>query len=271
MDAGQLDADTACAAVNPVRLDDQRQPASTAPTTAANKRRSSAVCRKDPVISAWCGIRCVKGLPVCGRSGRCSSFNDGDDWQPLLDMPATSIRDLVIRNDDVVVGLHLGRSFWILDDITPLRQIDAEVTRRAAAPVSAPGGLPGARQPEPRPRRYRPMSRPESAGRGTDPLQPQKAVARPGDAGDPGRERQGGAAFLRCRQDRANGREGSEHRPALRCGQRPTLPAGRACRFVWDLHYRTATGTALRSRLFITTRRTNRWVRGRCRGSMWYG
>jgi hypothetical protein len=39
-------------------------------------------------------------------------------------MPATSIRDLVIHNDDVVVGTH-GRSFWILDDITPLRQYNA--------------------------------------------------------------------------------------------------------------------------------------------------
>jgi hypothetical protein len=55
------------------------------------------------------------------------SFNDGDDWQPLrLNMPATSIRDLVVHRDDIVVGTH-GRSFWILDDITPLRQLDASV------------------------------------------------------------------------------------------------------------------------------------------------
>jgi hypothetical protein len=60
------------------------------------------------------------------------SFNDGDDWQPLrLNMPATSIRDLVIHQDDVVVGTH-GRSFWILDDITPLRQLNAEVARADA-------------------------------------------------------------------------------------------------------------------------------------------
>jgi hypothetical protein len=37
-------------------------------------------------------------------------------------MPATSIRDLVLKDDDIVVGTH-GRSFWILDDITPLRQL----------------------------------------------------------------------------------------------------------------------------------------------------
>src|SRR6185369_11512628 len=55
------------------------------------------------------------------------SFDDGANWQPLrLNMPATSIRDLVVHRDDIVVGTH-GRSFWILDDITPLRQIDASV------------------------------------------------------------------------------------------------------------------------------------------------
>ena len=41
-----------------------------------------------------------------------------------LNMPATSIRDLVLKDDDLVVGTH-GRSFWILDDITPLRQLAA--------------------------------------------------------------------------------------------------------------------------------------------------
>jgi photosystem II stability/assembly factor-like uncharacterized protein len=59
------------------------------------------------------------------------SFNDGDSWQSLqLNLPATSMRDLVIHNDDIVVGTH-GRSFWILDDITPLRQINQEVTAAA--------------------------------------------------------------------------------------------------------------------------------------------
>jgi photosystem II stability/assembly factor-like uncharacterized protein len=57
------------------------------------------------------------------------SFDDGDHWQPLrLNMPATSVRDLAIKNDDLLAGTH-GRGFWILDDITPLRQIaDKEVT-----------------------------------------------------------------------------------------------------------------------------------------------
>src|SRR5437879_9110364 len=55
------------------------------------------------------------------------SFDDGDHWQSLqLNLPATSIRDLVIHQDDVVVGTH-GRSFWILDNITPLRQLNTQV------------------------------------------------------------------------------------------------------------------------------------------------
>jgi hypothetical protein len=54
------------------------------------------------------------------------SLDDGDQWQPLrLNMPATSIRDLVIHDDDIIVGTH-GRSFWILDDITPLRQLNVK-------------------------------------------------------------------------------------------------------------------------------------------------
>ncbi len=57
------------------------------------------------------------------------SFDDGDHWQSLrLNMPATSIRDLVIKDNDLVVATH-GRSFWILDDITSLRQIDKKISQ----------------------------------------------------------------------------------------------------------------------------------------------
>ena len=51
------------------------------------------------------------------------SFDDGDHWESLqLNLPITSIRDLTIHNNDLIVATH-GRSFWILDDISPLRQI----------------------------------------------------------------------------------------------------------------------------------------------------
>jgi photosystem II stability/assembly factor-like uncharacterized protein len=50
------------------------------------------------------------------------SFDAGDNWQPLtLNLPDTPIRDLVVKDHDVVLGTH-GRSFWILDDIDPLRE-----------------------------------------------------------------------------------------------------------------------------------------------------
>jgi photosystem II stability/assembly factor-like uncharacterized protein len=57
------------------------------------------------------------------------SFDGGNNWQPLqLNLPQTPIHDLVIKNDDLVVATH-GRSFWILDDITPLRQLSAQVAK----------------------------------------------------------------------------------------------------------------------------------------------
>ena len=53
------------------------------------------------------------------------SFDDADHWQPLqLNLPVTSVRDVVVHRDDLAIATH-GRAFWILDDITPLRQIDA--------------------------------------------------------------------------------------------------------------------------------------------------
>ncbi len=60
------------------------------------------------------------------------SFDDGDHWQSLqLNLPHTSMRDLWIHGEDLIVATH-GRSFWILDDITPLRDISAAVAGSGA-------------------------------------------------------------------------------------------------------------------------------------------
>jgi hypothetical protein len=67
------------------------------------------------------------------------SFDDGGHWQSLqLNLPHTSMRDLWIHGSDLIVATH-GRSFWILDDITPLRQIDekAIAIERLALPPRA--------------------------------------------------------------------------------------------------------------------------------------
>ena len=60
------------------------------------------------------------------------SFDDGDHWQSLqLNMPHVSMRDLAVKDNDLVVATH-GRGFWVLDDITPLRQITSDIFRTDA-------------------------------------------------------------------------------------------------------------------------------------------
>jgi hypothetical protein len=60
------------------------------------------------------------------------SFDGGDHWQSLqLNMPTASVRDLEIHGDDLVAGTY-GRAFWVLDDVTPLRQINAQISASTA-------------------------------------------------------------------------------------------------------------------------------------------
>jgi photosystem II stability/assembly factor-like uncharacterized protein len=67
-----------------------------------------------------------KSLLFAGtETGVYFSCDDGANWQPLkLNLPTVPIHDLNIHNDDLVAATH-GRAFWVLDDITPLRQIEA--------------------------------------------------------------------------------------------------------------------------------------------------
>ncbi len=65
------------------------------------------------------------------------SFDDGENWQSLrMNMPATSVRDLIIKDDDIAVGTH-GRGFWILDNITPLRQFENNQKTKLLKPQTA--------------------------------------------------------------------------------------------------------------------------------------
>lgn len=66
-----------------------------------------------------------RGLLFCGTERNVFvSFDDGDNWQSLqMNLPASSMRDLQIKDDDLIVATH-GRGFWVLDNITALRQID---------------------------------------------------------------------------------------------------------------------------------------------------
>jgi len=124
IEASRFDAASAYAAINRLRLDDlhphilRTHDAGKTWNEIVNGLPERAVVnsvREDPER---------KGLLFAGTEiGVFVSFNDGEQWQPLqLNLPATSVRDLVIHGDDLVAGTH-GRSFWILDDITPLRQL----------------------------------------------------------------------------------------------------------------------------------------------------
>ena len=107
------------------------------------------VVREDPVR---------RGLLYAGTErGVYVSFDDGDQWQGLqMNLPVTSVRDIDVHGDDVVIGTH-GRAFWILDDVTPLRQMDARPAASAHlfAPAAAvrvrPAGFTGTPLPKDEP------------------------------------------------------------------------------------------------------------------------
>lgn len=123
MDAGHFDKDTAYAAINRIRVDDQKP----------------HILKTHDGGKTW--IEIIEGLPdgpvntvkedprqqgllfAGTEQAVYFSLDDGASWHPLRNnMPATSIRDLVIHGDDLVVGTH-GRSFWILDNFSLLREI----------------------------------------------------------------------------------------------------------------------------------------------------
>ena len=126
MDASHFDALTAYVAINTIRLDDLRPhiyrtrdggKTWTHITNGIPDGGTINVVREDPKR---------QGMLFAGSEQQVYvSFDDGDHWQSLrLNMPASSIRDLIIKDDDIVVATH-GRGFWILDDIEPLRQSDS--------------------------------------------------------------------------------------------------------------------------------------------------
>ena len=131
MDASHFDANVAYAAVNTFRRDDLRPHIWR--TRDGGKSWTEIVAGIDSgaVINVVREDPKRRGLLFAGSETHVwVSFDDGDHWQSLrLNMPATSIRDLVIKDDDIVLGTH-GRSFWILDDITPLRQLAAAPSTR---------------------------------------------------------------------------------------------------------------------------------------------
>ena len=123
MDASHFDVNTAYAAVNRIRLDDMHPHIYKTKDGGKTWKEIINGLPDDPInVVREDPIR--KGLLFAGSERAVYvSFDDGEHWQSLrLNMPATSIRDLIIKDDDLVIGTH-GRSFWILDDMTSLRQL----------------------------------------------------------------------------------------------------------------------------------------------------
>ena len=126
IDASPFDDLTAYAAINRFRLDDLRPHVYRTHDGGKTWKEIVKGLPDDPV-NAIREDPVREGLLFAGTERMVHvSFDDGENWQPLrLNMPATSIRDLVVHGDDLVVATH-GRGFWILDDLTPLRQLDAK-------------------------------------------------------------------------------------------------------------------------------------------------
>ena len=124
MDASHFDAKSAYAAVNTIRLDDLHPHIY---RTHDNGKTWQEIVRGIPSDENVNVVRedpQRRGLLFAGTErGVYVSFDDGDNWQSLrLNLPATSVRDLIVKDDDLAIATH-GRGFWILDNITPLRQL----------------------------------------------------------------------------------------------------------------------------------------------------
>jgi photosystem II stability/assembly factor-like uncharacterized protein len=132
LEASHFEVNTAYAAINRIRLDDQKPHIFRTKDGGKTWQEIVKGLPNDPINT----VRedpTRKGLLFAGSERAIYvSFDDGENWQSLRqNMPATSIRDLVIKDDDIVVGTH-GRSFWILDNITPLRQISIDLAKNEA-------------------------------------------------------------------------------------------------------------------------------------------
>src|SRR5207249_11561625 len=148
IEAGHFDANTAYAAVNPLRMDDLRPHIVATHDSGKTWKEIVSGIPAGQIINAVREDPERKGLLFAGaEKGVYVSFDDGSNWESLrLNLPATSVRDLIVKSDDLLVATH-GRGFWILDNITPLRQLPSvaggvdpgRLAATSAAAVSARG------------------------------------------------------------------------------------------------------------------------------------
>ncbi|GAP65552.1 hypothetical protein MBSD_n0842 [Mizugakiibacter sediminis] len=127
LEPSHFDRDVAYAAVDRHRLDDRKPYIYRTRDGGKSWQLVVAGIRDGDFVNAVREDPRQRGLLYAATElGMYVSFDDGDRWQPLqLDLPRTSVRDIDVHGDDVVIATH-GRGFWILDDAAPLRQLAAD-------------------------------------------------------------------------------------------------------------------------------------------------
>ncbi len=135
LEASHVDRNCAWAAINTLRLDDPR------PHVLRTRDGGATWQRVVDGLPAGANVNAIRedparpGLLYLGTERAVFvSMDAGDSWASLrLNLPNTSVRDLIVKGDDLVLATH-GRGFWILDDVAPLRQL-------SRASLSSPIGL----------------------------------------------------------------------------------------------------------------------------------
>ncbi|HVT98277.1 MAG TPA: hypothetical protein VHE33_12285, partial [Acidobacteriaceae bacterium] len=127
IDASRFDDDTAYVAVNRMRIDDMKPYAFRTHDGGKSWQSISAGLPEDGPVDAIRADPVQPGLLYAAtEKAVLVSFDDGGHWQSIeYNLPHTSMRDVLVKDDDLIVATH-GRSFWILDDVAPLREIAAQ-------------------------------------------------------------------------------------------------------------------------------------------------
>jgi photosystem II stability/assembly factor-like uncharacterized protein len=168
LDTSHFDAETAYAAVDRHRLDDFKPYIYRTHDGGQHWQWIAGGIPDGSFVNAVREDSMRPGLLYAGtEKGVYVSFDDGDHWQPLqANLPVTSVRDIEVHGDDVVIATH-GRAFWVLDDVTPLRQLAADHRIEPAAawlfaPATAirlrPAGFTGTPMPKEEPMAANPPS-----------------------------------------------------------------------------------------------------------------
>ncbi len=127
IDAGHFNINTAYAVVNRLRCDDLHPYIYKTHNGGETWQKIVNGLPDDPINAVREDPKKQGLLYASSETQVYVSFDDGEHWQSLrLNMPATSVRDIIIKDDDLIAATH-GRGFWILDNVTPLRQVNKNV------------------------------------------------------------------------------------------------------------------------------------------------